>query len=74
MHPIYKGFIRGRIFLTQYETEVQKQANELLAKAESFYKTENFDKAYELWQEVIILLPENKRAKQGIIEIDNNYY
>ncbi len=25
MHPIYKGFIRGQIFLTQYETEVQKR-------------------------------------------------
>ncbi len=43
----------------------------MLARAESFYNSGDLDKAYDLWQEVIKLLPEHGRAKQGIIDIEN---
>jgi uncharacterized caspase-like protein len=37
MHPIHKGSIAGKIYLSQYETAAQKQAKTLLEQAEAAY-------------------------------------
>jgi len=71
MHPIQKGSIRGKIFLTQYETETQRQVKALHVQAQSYHARRKFDKAYDLWQSVIKLMPDHKGAKRGIADIDN---
>jgi len=71
MHPIQKGSVKGKIFLTQYETAAQKQAKQLHAQAQSLYDTGKFDDAYELWQNVIKLVPDHDGAKRGEADIED---
>jgi uncharacterized caspase-like protein len=71
MHPIQKGSVKGKIFLTEYETAAQKQAKPLYAQAQAFYKAEKFGEAYQLWQQVIKLVPDHAGARQGLVEIEN---
>jgi len=71
MHPIQKGSVKGRIYLTQYETAAQKQAKPLHAQAQAFYQAGKLGEAYELWQRVIKLVPEHQAAKQGLADIEN---
>jgi len=71
MHPIQKGSVKGKIFLTQYETVAQKQAKPLHAQAQSYYDAGKFDEAYELWQKVIKLVPDYEGAKKGLADIEN---
>ncbi len=71
MHPIQKGSVKGKIFLTQYETVAQKQAKPLHAQAQAYYNAGKFDEAYELWQQVIKLVPDYEGAKQGLADIEN---
>jgi len=71
MHPIQKGSIKGKIFLTQYETAVQKQAKSLDAQAQALLKAGKFGEAYELWHQVIELVPDHSGAEQGLAEVEN---
>lgn len=71
MHPIQKGSVKGRIFLTQYETAAQKQAKPLHAQAQAFYQAGKLGEAYELWQRVIKLVPDHEGAQQGLADIEN---
>jgi len=71
MHPIQKGSVKGKIFLTQYETAAQKQAKPLHAQAQAYYNAGKFDEAYELWQQVIKLVPDHAGAKQGLADVEN---
>ena len=77
MHPIQKGSIRGKIFLTQYETEEQKKAKQLMAEAEKLntqakdaYQNGNIDEAYKHWYNVLDIQPENEEAKNGIATVE----
>jgi len=69
MHPIQKGSIKGKIVLTQYETEAQKQAKALHLQAQSLFDAEKFDAAYKLWQAVLKLVPEHEPANFGMAMI-----
>jgi len=69
MHPIIKGSIKGKIFLSQYETEAQKQAKRFHVKAQSHYDAKQYKEAYTLWQKVIQLVPDHDQAKQGLSDI-----
>jgi uncharacterized caspase-like protein len=71
MHPIQKGSIRGKIFLTQYETAEDKKAREIHSKAQSCCEESNYDEAYKCWQEILELVPDHEGARQGIERIEN---
>jgi hypothetical protein len=70
MHPIQKGSIKGKIFLTEYENKTYELAKSLNTQAQSFYDSDEFDKAYDLWQQVIKLVPDHEHAKTRIAAID----
>ncbi|MBN1352831.1 DUF1566 domain-containing protein [candidate division KSB1 bacterium] len=70
MHPIYKGSVMGKLFLTRYETEAQKQARGLHERAEALFKTGKVDEAYDLWQKVLRLVPDHEQASRGVKEIE----
>ncbi|MBN1561627.1 PEGA domain-containing protein [candidate division KSB1 bacterium] len=70
MHPILKGAIVGKIYLSQYETEVQKQVNLLLARAESSLTAGQLHDAYACYRHVLKLDPSQEQAKQKIIKIE----
>ena len=69
MHPIQKGAVKGKIFLTQYETPAQKEARPLHQQAQEYFDAGKFDEAYELWQKVIKLAPQQESAQRGLAEI-----
>ncbi len=71
MRPIQKGSIKGKIFLTQYETAAQKQAKSLDTQAQALFHIGKFGEAYELWHQVIELVPDHEGAKQGLADIEN---
>jgi len=71
MHPVQKGSLKGKIFLTQYESAAQKQARALHHQAQSSSDAGKFAAAYDLWQQVIKLSPEHESAKLRIAEIDD---
>lgn len=70
MNPICKGSVKGKIFLSRYESEAQKKAKKINAQAQLHFNAKKYDEAYELWQQVKKLLPEHEEAKQGIMEIE----
>lgn len=72
MHPIQKGSLKGKIVLTQYESEAQKQAKMLHLQAQSLFDAEKFDEADELWQTVIQLAPKHEHAGLGLAMIQSN--
>jgi len=70
MYPIQKGSVKGQIYLTQYETKAQKQANLLNSQASSLFKSEKLDEAYDLWMKVLMFVPNHQEAKQGVDNIN----
>lgn len=80
MQPVRKGSIRGKIFLTQYETEKQKRARELRkqaveldSQAKQAYRQGNIAAAYRLWQKVLTIFPEDENARGAILAIDKKW-
>jgi len=71
MRPILKGSIKGKIPLTLYETPTQKQAKSLDDQAQALFKAGKFGEAYELWHQVIELVPDHSGAEQGLAEVEN---
>jgi tetratricopeptide (TPR) repeat protein len=69
-HPISKGSVKGKIFLSRYESEAQKKAKKINVQARLHFNAKKYNEAYELWQQVKKLLPEHEEAKQGIMEIE----
>ena len=69
MNPIQKGFLKGKVFLTQYETEAQKKAAKLHAQALSLVKREEYEKAYLLWKRVIEFVPGHEEAQKGLTAV-----
>jgi len=70
MNPIQKGFLKGKVFLTRYETEAQKKAKDLHAQAFALFSEQKYEQAYALWQEVIQLVPGHAEAKKGLSAIE----
>jgi hypothetical protein len=62
MNPMQKGSVRGRVFLTQHETEAQRQARSLMSEAEALERIQDFDGALERWTQVLDRQPGNERA------------
>jgi hypothetical protein len=71
MNPIQKGFLKGKVFLTRYETEIQKKAKVLHDRALALFSEERYEQAYPLWQEVIQLVPGHEKARKGLSEIES---
>ena len=69
MNPIQKGSVRGRVVLTRYETEAQRQARTLGAEAEGRERAGDLVKALELWIRVTQLDPAHRLARQRVEEI-----
>jgi TPR repeat protein/ferredoxin len=69
MNPVQKGRVRGKIYLTRYEGECTKKARVLHAEAQAHLSAGLCDKAYEVWQEVITLVPDHAEATQGLAEL-----
>jgi len=77
MQPVRKGSVKGKIFVTQYETDTQKRARErreqavkLHSVAKKTYQQGNIEEAYRLWQKVLAILPEDENARKAIAAID----
>jgi hypothetical protein len=69
MHPIQKGSLRGRVVLTRYETETQRQARTLRAEAEGRERAGELVRALALWIRVTQLDPADQPARQWVEEI-----
>lgn len=69
MKPVQKGFVQGFVYLTRYETRLQKRARELDAEAASQLAAGSMDQACSLWEQVLSLIPEHDQAKQGLAKI-----
>lgn len=70
MSPLKTGQVKGKIYLTRYETKEQKQAKNFHLKAISHYQAGRYNQAFKLWQQVIKLFPGHKGAMQGLKNID----
>ena len=69
MNPVQKGSVRGRIFLTRYETDAQRRARESAAEAEKAELAEDLDLALRIWKEVLQVTPNDRRAGERVSDI-----
>jgi uncharacterized caspase-like protein len=65
MHPLQKGSVRGRVLLTQYETEPQRRGRALMAEAAAREQAGDLDKALDLWVQAMQLRPADQTARQS---------
>ncbi len=66
MRPVRKGSVTGKIYLTRYESENQRRARQLQARAEIANQDGKFARALQLWRDVLALDPEHEKAGQEI--------
>jgi hypothetical protein len=69
MNPIQKGSVRGRVYLTQYETEIKKRIREAFAAATAAWERNELATARSRWEEVNRLDPDNQEARSGLDRI-----
>jgi uncharacterized caspase-like protein len=66
MRPVRKGSVTGKIYLTRYESEQQRQAKQVQAQAESAVSAGKFANALQLWRDILALDPDHDTARKEI--------
>lgn len=66
MHPMHKGDIKGKIVLTQYKTDAQKEADKLHEDAQIAYDKGKFEESRKLWQVALTKAPDHENALHGL--------
>jgi hypothetical protein len=71
MTPIKTGSTEGRIYLTRYETALEKAAREIEAQARELHDAGSLDEAEAVWRELSALLPGHEAASRALEDIAN---
>lgn len=59
-------------YLSIVKDKLKKQVPEILQKAKNLYENKKYPEAYEKWNYVIQIDPNNSEAKEGIVNIEKN--
>jgi hypothetical protein len=74
MHPIQKGSVRGRVFLTRYETEAQRRGRVLLGEAAAQEQAGNLEKAMQMYVQAMQVQPTDQAAHQATERIQKRLH
>jgi formylglycine-generating enzyme required for sulfatase activity/uncharacterized caspase-like protein len=69
MRPVRRGSVRGRVYLTEYETPRQKQIRLAHGRAAAAWARGDVDEAELSWNEVIAADPVHDEARAGLARI-----
>ena len=66
------GDSEAQKYLSNLKEVLKKQAPEILEKAKNLYENKRYPEAYEKWNYILEIDPNNSEAKQGIENIEKN--
>jgi len=70
MHPVRKGSVSGKLNLTQYATQEQKQARKLGEEGSAALASGDRKAAEDLWRQALDLDPKAEAARLGLDSIE----
>jgi len=69
MKPVRSGSVQGTVYLTQYETDAQRQAREISDRARTAFDGGSTEEAAALWTQALETDPRHAASQAGLDEI-----